>query len=72
MGDIRTAFENAVAEAKLRHSFASWFVMHGGSIQALQMILGHQEIKMTLRYAHLAPEHLRGEMAKTEALPARC
>lgn len=73
-GDIRKAFENAVAEAKLdglhfhdlRHSFASWFVMRGGSIQALQTILGHQDIKMTLRYAHLAPEHLRNEMAKTE------
>ena len=73
-GDVRTAFENAVAEAKLdglhfhdlRHSFASWFVMRGGSLQALQMILGHQDIKMTLRYAHLAPDHLRSEMTRTE------
>jgi integrase len=56
-GDVRTAFENAVAEAKLdglhfhdlRHSFASWFVMRGGSLQALQMILGHPDIKITLR-----------------------
>ena len=23
-------------------------------------------MKMTLRYAHLAPEHLRGEIVKTE------
>ena len=73
-GDIRTSFENAVAEAKLdgvhfhdlRHSFASWFVMRGGSLQALQTILGHQDIKMTLRYAHLAPDHLRSEMTRTE------
>ena len=73
-GDVRTAFENAVVEAKLdglhfhdlRHSFASWFVMRGGSLQALQAILGHQDIKMTLRYAHLAPEHLRSEMTRTE------
>src|SRR5712664_4382426 len=77
-GDVRTAFENAVAEAKLnglhfhdlRHSFASWFVMRGGSLQALQSILGHADIKMTLRYAHLAPDHLRSEMARTER-PAR-
>ena len=74
VGDIRTAFENAVAEAKLdgqhfhdlRYSFASWFVMRGGSLQALQAILGHQDIKMTLRYAHLAPDHLRSEMTRTE------
>ena len=73
-GDIRTAFENAVVEAKLnglhfhdlRHSFASWFVMRGGSLQALQTILGHADIKMTLRYAHLAPDHLRTEMSRTE------
>jgi integrase len=73
-GDVRTAFENAVAEAKLnglhfhdlRHSFASWFVMRGGSLQALQSILGHADIKMTLRYAHLAPDHLRTEMSRTE------
>jgi len=73
-GDVRTAFENAVTEAKLdglhfhdlRHSFASWFVMRGGSLQALQTILGHQDIKMTLRYAHLAPDRLRSEMTRTE------
>jgi len=73
-GDVRTAFENVVAEAKLeglhfhdlRHSFASWFVMRGGSLQALQAILGHADIKMTLRYAHLAPDHLRTEMSRTE------
>ena len=40
----------------LRHSFASWFVMRGGSLQALLTILGHADIKMTLRYAHLAPD----------------
>lgn len=73
-GNIRTAFENAVAEAQLgdlhfhdlRHHFASWFVMRGGSLQALKEILGHADLKMTLRYAHLAPEHLRGEIVKTE------
>jgi integrase len=67
---IRTAFENAVDAAKvgeltfhdLRHSFASWFVMRGGSLQALREILGHRDIKRTLRYAHLAPGHLRSEI----------
>jgi integrase len=72
---IRTAFENAVDVAKvgeltfhdLRHSFASWFVMRGGSLQALREILGHRDIKLTLRYAHLAPGHLRSEIDKTAA-----
>src|SRR2546422_7857748 len=73
-GDVRTSFEHAVREAKLdnfhfhdcRHHFASWFVMRGGSLQALKEILGHATLAMTVRYAHLAPEHLRSEVVKTE------
>lgn len=42
----------------LRHTFASHFVMNGGNIFTLQRILGHSDIKMTMRYAHLAPDHL--------------
>jgi integrase len=50
----------------LRHHFASWFVMRGGSIQVLKETLGHADPKMTLRYAHLAPAHLRGKIVKAE------
>ncbi len=42
----------------LRHTFASHFMMKGGNILVLQRILGHTDIKMTMRYAHFAPEHL--------------
>jgi integrase len=42
----------------LRHSFASHFIMNGGNILTLQKILGHADITMTMRYAHLAPDHL--------------
>jgi integrase len=38
-----------------RHTFASHFVQDGGSIEKLAMILGHDSITTTLRYAHLAP-----------------
>jgi integrase len=69
---IRTAFENAVETAGLtdftfhgRHHFASWFMMRGGRLEALREILGHKDIKMTLRYAHLSPGHLRTEIEKT-------
>ncbi len=79
---IRTAFENAVKVAGLdamnrldgepftlhgcRHHFASWFMMRGGSLQALKELLGHADIKTTLIYAHLSPAHLRDEVVKTE------
>jgi integrase len=75
VGSIRTAFENAVTEAKLdspfhfhdlRHHFATGYVMRGGALPALQQILGHATLAMTMRYSHLSPKHLREEMTRTE------
>jgi integrase len=48
-----------------RHHFASRFMMRGGSLQELKEILGHADITMTLRDAHLSPAHLRSAMLKT-------
>lgn len=42
----------------LRHTFASHFMINGGNILTLQKVLGHSTILMTMRYAHLAPDHL--------------
>ncbi|MCH9300471.1 phage integrase [Pantoea allii] len=42
----------------LRHTFASHFMMNGGNILVLQRILGHANIRETMKYAHFAPEHL--------------
>jgi len=42
----------------LRHTFASHFMMNGGNILVLQKILGHSNIRETMRYAHFAPDHL--------------
>lgn len=42
----------------LRHTFASHFIKETGDILSLQRLLGHSDLKMTMRYAHLAPEHL--------------
>lgn len=43
----------------LRHTFARQFVMRGGNILVLQKMLGHSSLAMTMRYAHLAPDHLQ-------------
>jgi integrase len=63
------AFRHAVKRAKielvegqlthvLRHTFASHFVMQGRNLLTLQKILGHQNYVTTMRYAHLAPNHM--------------
>jgi site-specific recombinase XerD len=43
----------------LRHTFASHLVMKGVDLRTVASLLGHRDIKMTMRYAHLAPEHLQ-------------
>ena len=45
----------------LRHTFASHFMMNGGSIFELQILLGHSDIKTTMRYAHFSKSYLVGK-----------
>jgi len=52
----------------LRHTFASRLVMAGVDLRTVQELLGHKTITMTLRYAHLSPDHKR---AALEALETR-
>lgn len=57
-----SAISNIIRFHDLRHTFASQFVINGGSIYDLQKFLGHTDISMTLRYAHLSQEHLQRSM----------
>lgn len=44
---------------KWRHTFASHLVMNGVDIATVSRLLGHHSIEMTMKYSHLAPDHLQ-------------
>ena len=75
-GEIRTAWEGAVRKAELmdfhfhdlRHTASSYMVMRGASLADVKEILGHSDLKMTMRYAHLSPAHLRTAVDRLDGL----
>ncbi|NWF72383.1 MAG: tyrosine-type recombinase/integrase [Nitrospirae bacterium] len=50
----------------LRHTFISRLVQAGRPLPEVAALAGHRDIKMTMRYAHLAPSHLRAGIQALE------
>jgi integrase len=71
--DWRTFFQSACKRAgvrgfvwhDLRHTFASRLVMNGVDIPTVMDFMGHKDIKMTMRYAHLSKDHKARMVEKT-------
>ena len=49
---------------RFRHTFAVDMIRAGVPVAALQKLLGHQDINMTMNYVNLSPNDVRDEFLK--------
>ena len=72
--DVKRSFHTACDRAgienfrihDLRHTCAAWLVSAGAALSEVRDLLGHTTVKMTERYAHLAPENVRTAVARLD------
>lgn len=73
-GDVKKSFLTALKSAKiedfrfhdLRHTFGSYLVMQGVDVKTVQQVMGHKDIRMTMRYAHLSPRYVQKAVEKLD------
>ena len=67
----RSKIEKHIRFHDFRHTFANHLVMRGIDLRTVAKLMGHKDIKMTMRYAHLAPDHLQAAVDVADAEVSR-
>jgi len=73
---LQRAFKQALTLAKidnfhfhdLRHCYCSYLRQRGVDLHTIASLVGHRDLRMTQRYAHLNVDNLREAVAKLEAI----
>ncbi len=67
-GQFRKALKEAgIANFRfhdLRHTCASWMAMAGEDPRVIMDVLGHKDIRMTMRYRHLSPKEGKAAVSR--------
>ena len=75
-GDIKKGFSAALKRAgitdfhfhDLRHTFGSHLVMQGVDLKTVQQVMGHKQIRTTMRYSHLSPEYVQQALERLDSV----
>ncbi len=64
LNDGVTDLRSKLVFHSIRHTFASWLALQGETLLTIKELMGHKDINMTMRYAHLIPDQKRNAVIK--------
>jgi integrase/recombinase XerD len=64
----RAGIQKRVHPHSLRHCFATHLLEAGADLRTIQLLLGHNDLKETVRYLHLSQRHLHAASSPLDSL----